>query len=405
MLINREKIAQKVQSGEIASTADLSAILRGMIREVVEAAMGAELTDFLGYEKNRSPESDMANRRNGYSQKELSSKSGPITIDVPRDREAEFTPAIVKKRQKHLDGFEDLILSMYSKGMSTRDIQYHVKEIYNYEISPETVSKITDTVIDRAREWQNRPLEPIYAIVFMDAIFLKLRVDGRVKNVAAYLMIGINLDGKKECLGIWLGQSESSKYWLGVLNELRNRGVNDVLIFAVDGLSGFPQAIHTVYPDADIQRCIVHQIRNSLAQMSWKDRKPVADALRSIYTAPTEEAGQMALQSLEEEWGKKYPQVILSWYRNWAELSTFFRYPAEVRRLIYTTNPIESLNSRVRKTVKGKNVFPTETSLFKALYLAVHEAEKRWTVRTKNWPEIMAQLSVYFQEKLENYYR
>lgn len=405
MLINREKIAQKVQSGEIASTADLSAILRGMIKEVVEAAMGAELTDFLGYEKNRSPESDMANRRNGYSQKELSSKLGPITIDVPRDREAEFTPAIVKKRQKHLDGFEDLILSMYSKGMSTRDIQYHVKEIYNYEISPETVSKITDTVIDRAREWQNRPLEPIYAIVFMDAIFLKLRVDGRVKNVAAYLMIGINLDGKKECLGIWLGQSESSKYWLGVLNELRNRGVNDVLIFAVDGLSGFPQAIHTVYPDADIQRCIVHQIRNSLAQMSWKDRKPVADALRSIYTAPTEEAGLMALQSLEEEWGKKYPQVILSWYRNWAELSTFFRYPAEVRRLIYTTNPIESLNSRVRKTVKGKNVFPTETSLFKALYLAVHEAEKRWTVRTKNWPEIMAQLSVYFQEKLENYYR
>lgn len=405
MLINREKIAQKVQSGEIASTADLSAILRGMIKEVVEAAMGAELTDFLGYEKNRSPESDMANRRNGYSQKELSSKSGPITIDVPRDREAEFTPAIVKKRQKHLDGFEDLILSMYSKGMSTRDIQYHVKEIYNYEISPETVSKITDTVIDRAREWQNRPLEPIYAIVFMDAIFLKLRVDGRVKNVAAYLMIGINLDGKKECLGIWLGQSESSKYWLGVLNELRNRGVNDVLIFAVDGLSGFPQAIHTVYPDADIQRCIVHQIRNSLAQMSWKDRKPVADALRSIYTAPAEEAGLMALQSLEEEWGKKYPQVILSWYRNWAELSTFFRYPAEVRRLIYTTNPIESLNSRVRKTVKGKNVFPTETSLFKALYLAVHEAEKRWTVRTKNWPEIMAQLSVYFQEKLENYYR
>ena len=405
MLINREKIAQKVQSGEIASTEDLSLVLRGMIKEVVETAMGAELTAFLGYEKHRSPGSDMGNRRNGYSQKELSSKLGSIVIDVPRDREAEFTPAIVKKRQKHLDGFEDLILSMYSKGMSTRDIQYHVKEIYNYEISPETVSRITDAVIDKAREWQTRPLEPIYAIIFMDAIFLKLRVDGRVKNVAAYLMIGIDLEGKKECLGIWLGQSESAKYWLSVLNELRNRGVNDVLIFAVDGLSGFPQAIHSVYPDADIQRCIVHQIRNSLSQMAWKDRKAVADALRSIYTAPTEEAGLMALQSLEEEWGKKYPQVILSWYRNWAELSTFFRYPAEVRRLIYTTNPIESLNSRVRKTVKGKSVFPTETSLFKTLYLAVHEAEKRWTVRTKHWPEIMAQLSVYFQEKLENYYR
>ena len=405
MLINKDEIARKVLSGEIASMEDLNGVLRSMIKDVVETAMGAELTEFLGYEKNRTPATGMENRRNGYSQKELSSKVGPIVIDVPRDRNAEFSPIVVKKRQKSLDGFEDLILSMYSKGMSTRDIQYHVKEIYNYDISPETVSRITDAVIDKAREWQSRPLEQIYAIIFMDALFLKLRVDGRVKNVAAYLMIGINLEGKKECLGIWIGQSESSKYWLGVLNELRNRGVNDVLLFAVDGLTGFPDAIHAVYPDADIQRCIVHQIRNSLAQMAWKDRKTVADTLRSVYTAPTEEAGLMALQNLEAEWGQKYPQMILSWRRNWPELSTFFRYPAEVRRLIYTTNPIESLNSRVRKTVKGKSVFPTETALFKALYLAVHEAEKRWTTRTRNWPEIMAQLSVYYQEKLETYLR
>ena len=405
MLINRDEIAQKVLSGEISNMADLNGVLKSMIKEVVETAMRAELTDFLGYEKNRSPDPDTVNRRNGYSQKEVSSKLGPIVIDVPRDRDADFAPAIIKKRQKHLDGFEDLILSMYSKGMSTRDIQYHVKELYNYDISPETVSRITDAVIEKAKEWQNRPLESLYAIVFMDALFLKLRVDGRVKNVAAYLMIGINLEGKKECLGIWLGQSESSKYWLNVLNELRNRGVNDVLLFSVDGLTGFPEAIHAVYPDADVQRCIVHQIRNSLGQMAWKDRKEVANAMRSIYTAPTEEAGLMALQCLEDEWGAKYPQVVLSWKRNWSELATFFRYPEEVRRLIYTTNPIESLNSRVRKTVKGKNVFPTEAALFKALYLAVNEAEKRWTVRTRDWPKIMAQLSVYFQEKLTTYLR
>ena len=223
----------------------------------------------------------------------------------------------------------------------------------------------------------------------MDALFLKLRVDGRVKNVAAYLMVGIDLEGRKECLGIWLGQSESAKYWLGVLNEFKNRGVNDVLIFAVDGLTGFPEAIRAVYPQAEIQRCLVHQVRNSLAQMAWKDRKEVASSLRSIYTAPTEEAGLMALAEFEGTWGRKYPHVVLSWKRHWPELATFFNYPEAVRRLIYTTNPIESLNSRVRKTVKGKSVFPTEIALFKALYLAVAEAEKRWTMRTRNWQEIM----------------
>jgi len=233
-------------------------------------------------------------------------------------------------------------------------------------------------------------LEPIYAIVFMDALFLKLRTDGRVKNVAAYLMVGIDLEGRKECLGIWLGQSESAKYWLGVLNEFKNRGVNDVLIFAVDGLTGFPEAIRAVYPQAEIQRCLVHQVRNSLAQMSWKDRKEVATCLRSIYTAPTEDAGLMALAQFEETWGKKYPHVVMSWRRNWDDLATFFKYPDALRRLIYTTNPIESLNSRGRKTVKGKSVFPTEIALFKALYLAVTEAAKRWTVRTRNWSEILA---------------
>ncbi len=237
----------------------------------------------------------------------------------------------------------------------------------------------------------------------MDALFLKMRMDGRVRNVAAHMMIGITITGEKECIGIWLSQNESSKVWLGILNELKNRGVNDILIFAVDGLTGFPEAIRAAYPDSDVQRCIVHQIRNSLSQMSWKDRKPAAQSLRSIYTAPTEEAALLAFDSFENEWGKRYPQVVSSWKRNWAELSTFFRYPDEIRRLIYTTNPIESLNSRVRKTIKGKNVFPTEASIFKILYLAVQEAEKHWTMKVKEWPQIIAQLSIYYEEKLQKY--
>ena len=403
MFINKDEIAKKVLSGEISDSTSLNAVLRVMIKDVVETAMKTELDGFLGYDKNHSPENDNGNRRNGYTQKEVSSKFGPISLDVPRDRYAEFSPQVVKKRQKHFDGFEDLILSMYSKGMSTRDIQHHIREIYNYDISAESGSRITESVMEQAREWQSRPLQPVYAIVFMDALFLKLRVDGRVKNEAAFMMIGITLEGQKECLGIWLGQGESSKFWLGLLNELRNRGVNDVLIFAVDGLTGFPEAIHAAFPEADVQRCIVHQIRNSLAQMSWKDRKAVAQGLRSIYTAPTEEAALLALDDFENEWGRQYSHVVSSWRRNWPELSTFFKYPEEVRKLIYTTNPIESLNSRVRKSVSGKRVFPTEASLFKALYLAVQEAESRWTIRIKDWPQIMSQLSVYFEERLKKY--
>lgn len=405
MLINKDELIKKLRAGDIPDLAALNEVLRGMIKEVVEAAMGVELTDFLGYEKNKSPEDDDGNRRNGYSKKEVSSKLGPIELDVPRDRNADFSPTIIKKRQRHLDGFEDLILSMYSKGMTTRDIQHHIKEIYNFDISAEAVSRITDTVLERAKEWQHRPLEAIYAIVFMDALYLKLRVDGRVKNVAAYMMLGISITGQKECLGIWTGQNESSKFWLNLLNELRNRGVNDVLIFAVDGLTGFSEAITAAFPEADIQRCIVHQIRNSLSQMSWKDRKKAAASLRSVYTASTEEEGLKALDEFEEKWGKKYPQVIRSWRNNWPELSTFFRYPAEVRKLIYTTNPIESLNSRVRKTVNGRLVFPTETSMFKALYLAVQEAESCWSPSARNWASILAQLSVYYQERLEPYFR
>lgn len=280
-----------------------------MIKDVVETAMGAEMTVFLGYDRYRTPDSAPGNRHNSYNQKELASKVGPIVIDVPRDRKSEFAPAIVKKRLQDSGGFEELILSKSAKRMSTRDIQHRVKKICNHDISPETVTRITDAVIDKAKEWQNRPLEPIYAIAFMDVLFLKPRVDGWVKNVASYLRVGIDLEGKKECLGIGLGQSESAKYWLSVLNEFKNRAVNDVLIFAGDGLTGFPEALWAVYPQAEIQRCLVHLVRNSLAQMAWKDRKEVATCLRSIYTAPTEESGLVALAQFEEIWGRKYPQV------------------------------------------------------------------------------------------------
>ena len=402
MLINKDELIKKLRSGEIPDLDALNGVLRGMIKEVVETAMGAGLTDFLGYDKNKSPEEDDGNRRNGYSKKEVASKLGAIEPEVPRDRKAGFSPAIIKKRKRHLDGFEDLILSMYSKGMTTRDIQGHIKEIYNFDISPEAISRITDAVIEQAREWQNRPLESVYAIVFMDALYLKLRVDGRVKK-AAYRMPGITITGQKECPGIWIGQNESSKFWRGLPNELRNRGVNEVWIFAVDGLTGFPEAIHAAYPESDIQRCIVHQLRNSLGQMSWKDRKAAAASLKYVYTAPTEEEGLKALDQFEEEWEKKYPHVVRSWRANWPELSSFFRYPEEVRRLIYTTNPIESLNSRVRKAVNGRLVFPTEMAMFKALYLAVQEAGKRWTSSVRNWAGILGQLSIYYQERLTLY--
>ncbi|WP_300882285.1 IS256 family transposase [uncultured Desulfovibrio sp.] len=272
-----------------------------------------------------------------------------------------------------------------------------------------------------ASEWQNRPLKPIYSIIFMDALFLKMRMDGRVRNVAAHMMIGITITGEKECIGIWLSQNESSKVWLGILNELKNRGVNDILIFAVDGLTGFPEAIRAAYPDSDVQRCIVHQIRNSLSRPGGghghlgADVPGLARGLDGVVyhggrhgphgavAALEEEAALLAFDSFENEWGKRYPQVVSSWKRNWAELSTFFRYPDEIRRLIYTTNPIESLNSRVRKTIKGKNVFPTEASIFKILYLAVQEAEKHWTMKVKEWPQIIAQLSIYYEEKLQKY--
>ena len=290
--------------------------------------------------------------------------------------------------------------------MSVRDIQHHLDDLYGYELSEQTISNITDAIIDKAKEWQNRPLEPIYPIIFMDATVLKIRVDRVVKNIAAYIMLGITLEGKKEIIGIWIGENETSKYWLGLLNEIKNRGVQDVLIFAIDGLNGFNQAIEAVYPKAEIQRCIVHQIRASLRYVSWRDRKAVAKDLKAIYTAPTEEEGQLALTQFDDIWGKKYPHITQSWINNWNELSTFFKYPEPIRRLIYTTNPIESLNSSIKRRTKSKKAFPTIDGAFKVLYLSTQEVQEKWNKNSlRNWSEIYPQLCIFFNKIMAKYTR
>ena len=375
---------------------------KNILREVIQTASQEELTSHLGYDKNK--ESDNQNYRNGYNEKTIKSKYGNIDVSIPRDRESSFEPQLVKKREILLNGSEDMIISLYTKGMSVRDIQLHLDDLYGYELSTQTISNITEKVIEKAKEWQVRPLDKIYPIIFMDATVLKIRVDRVVKNIACYIMIGVTLEGKKEIIGIWIGENETSKYWLTVLNDIQKRGVQDVLIFAIDGLNGFSEAISAVYPKAEIQRCIVHQIRSSLKFVSWKDRKAVAKDLKAVYTAYSEEDAQLALTDFNDIWGKKYPNITVSWTNHWSELSTFFKYPDSVRKLIYTTNPIESLNATIKRKTKAKGSFPTEDSAFKVIYLATQEQQNKWNMSSiRNWPEIYPQLSIFFSEIMAKY--
>jgi transposase-like protein len=320
-ILNKEELRRQIKEGKEISLDGILDDFKALLRETIQTASEVELDNHLGYEKHQK--SDNANYRNGHNKKTLKSKYGDVDVAIPRDRDGSFEPQLVKKRETLLNGSEDLILSLYTKGMSVRDIQHHLDDLYGYVLSEQTISNITDTIIEKAKEWQNRPLEPIYPIIFMDATVLKIRVDRVVKNIAAYIMLGITLEGKKEILGIWIGENETSKYWLSLLNELKNRGVDDVLIFAIDGLNGFNQAIEAVYPKAEIQRCIVHQIRSSLRYVSWKDRKAVAVDLKTIYTATTEEDAQSALLEFNDIWGDKYPHITQSWTNHWNELSTF----------------------------------------------------------------------------------
>ena len=401
-ILNKEELRKQIREGKEISLDGILEEFKSLLRESLQTASEEELTSHLGYEKHQ--ESENTNYRNGHSKKSLKTKYGQIDVAIPRDREGTFEPKLVPKRERILKGSEELILSLYAKGMSVADISTHLDDLYGYQLSEQTISNITEAIMDKAKEWQNRPLEAIYPIVFMDATILKIRVDRVVKNIAAYIMLGITLEGKKEILGIWIGENETSKYWLTLLNELKNRGVEDILIFAIDGLNGFNQAIQAVYPKAEIQRCIVHQIRSSLKFVSWKDRKAVAKDLKTIYTAKTEEDAQLALTEFNDIWGSKYPHILQSWLNNWNELATFFKYPKSIQTLIYTTNPIESLNANIKRKTNSKGSFPTIDSAFKMLYMSTQEVQAKWErTSMRNWSEIYPQLCIFFSEIMEKY--
>ena len=401
-ILNKEELRRQIREGKEISLDGILEEFKSLLRESLQTASEEELTSHLGYEKHQ--ESENTNYRNGHSKKSLKTKYGQVDLAIPRDREGTFEPKLVPKRERILKGSEELILSLYAKGMSVSDISSHLDDLYGYQLSEQTISNITEAIMDKAKDWQNRPLEAIYPIVFMDATVLKIRVDRVVKNIAAYIMLGITLEGKKEILGIWIGENETSKYWLTLLNELKNRGVEDILIFAIDGLNGFNQAIQAVYPKAEIQRCIVHQIRSSLKFVSWKDRKAVAKDLKTIYSAATEEDAQLALTEFNDIWGKKYPHILQSWLNNWNELSTFFKYPKSIQTLIYTTNPIESLNANIKRKTNSKGSFPTIDSAFKMLYMSTQEVQAKWErTSMRNWSEIYPQLCIFFSEIMEKY--
>lgn len=387
---------------DIKTAEDIQNVLKDLFGGMLQQMLEAELDNHLGYEKHDYQNKTTTNSRNGKSRKTMKSNLGYFDLDVPRDRDGSFEPEIVKKYQTDVSHLESSIIGMYAKGMTTRDIASQVNEIYGMDISPTLVSNITDKVIPMIREWQSRPLETVYPIVFMDAIHFKVRKDNTVVSKAAYAAIGVNLEGKKDVLGIWIGASESSKYWLLVLNELKNRGVKDILIASVDGLVGFNEAIRAVYPNTEIQRCIIHQIRNSSKYLSYKDLKAFNADLKLVYTAATEEVALAELDRLEEKWGEKYLIAVRSWRNNWNELSTFFKYPPEIRKIIYTTNAMESYNRQLRKVTKTKSIFPNDESLMKILYLATIDITKKWTQSIRGWAQILAQLSIFFEGRLDD---
>jgi len=375
-------------------------ILKEIQKRFIERALEAEMTDHLGYPKGSPEGKNNGNSRNGKSRKIVTGPEGDFEIETPRDRDGSFEPQIVRKRQIRLVGFDEKVIAFYSRGMTTREIQGQLKEIYGTEVSPSLISKVTDAVLDEVKEWQNRPLDAVYPVVYLDAIHLKIRTSGRVTNRAVYLALGINLEGNKELLGLWIGESEGAKFWLGILNELQNRGVQDILIAAVDGLKGFPDAIESVFPKTEIQLCIVHMIRNSLRYVGWKDRKAVAKELKNIYKAPTVEAAAQALDAFEVEYGERFPMVVKTWRSRWENVIPFFSYPDPIRKVIYTTNAIESLNAQLRKVTRKRGAFPTDDSVRKVLYLAITKASKKWKRPIKDWAAALNFFSIVFEGRV-----
>lgn len=377
---------------------DLQEALKDLLGDTMEQMLKAELDEHLDYEYGEKPLS--LNTRNGSSKKTVKSSYGNIDLNIPRDREGSFEPQALKKYQKDISNIENQIISMYAKGMTTRDISTHIKEIYGFGISESMVSKITNKILPTIEEWQNRPLERVYPFVFLDAIHYHVRENNIVVKKAVYIALGYNTEGYKEILGMWVGENESSKYWLLVLNQLKERGLEDILIVSTDNLSGFSQAIESVYPKTEIQKCIIHQIRNSTKFVSYRDIKELMKDLKTVYKASTEELALSNLDIFEEKWGKKYPMCVNSWRNNWAELSTYFKYPEGIRKLIYTTNSIENFNRQLRKVTKNKTIFPNDYALQKSLYLAMVDASSKWTSRIRGWDQILSQLSIFFEGRI-----
>ena len=398
--IDKEIFKALIEDYGIKDTNDIKDMLKDLMSGTIQTMLEAEIEHELGYAKNSVSEKNTSNSRNGYSKKTVRSEYGNINLDIPRDRNAEFEPQIIPKYQREITGIEGQILSLYAKGMSSRDIEEHLNNLYGIDVSPSMISKITDKIIPEIREWQSRQLEDVYPVVFMDAIHYSVRKEGIVVKKAVYLAIGIDREGRKEVMGFWIGENESSKYWLNILNELKNRGVQDILIMSVDNLKGFSEAISSVFSRTEIQKCIVHQIRNSIRHISYKDVREFASELKEMYNAPTLEQAENRLDVLEEKWGKKYMAVINSWRSNWNELTTYFKYDTKIRKLIYTTNPIESLNRQLRKYTKTKSLYPTDEALMKSVYLSLKEATKKWTGRIPGWGEIYSQLSIYFEGRI-----
>ena len=385
----------------IKTEGDLNDFRQMLTKVTVETALNTELDDHLGYEKHGLSPSE--NKRNGTTTKQLKTEDGPISIEAPRDRDGTFNPKLVKKRQTRFTSMDDKILSLYAKGMTTREIVATFKEMYDADVSESLISKVTNAVIEQVVEWQSRPLDSVYPIVYMDCIVVKIRQDKQVINKAIYLALGVNMDGQKELLGMWLSENEGAKFWLNVLTELQNRGVQDILIACVDGLKGFPDAINTAFPDTQVQLCIVHMVRNSVKYVPYKDYKAVTADLKQIYQSATEDEALQALERFSSTWDDKYPQISRSWHNHWHNLNKLFKYPADIRKAIYTTNAIESLNSVVRKATNKRKVFPTDDSARKVVYLAIMEASRKWTMPIRNWKLALNRFMIEFEDRLADY--
>lgn len=374
-------------------------LFKQLKKALIERAMNGELDDHLGYAKGDPVGRNCCNSRNGQGRKTIIGEDGEMEIATPRDRDATFEPQIIKKGQRRFEGFDDKIISMYARGMSVNEIRGHLEEIYGVEVSRDLISTVTDAVMEEVRDWQNRPLDAVYPVIIFDALRVKIRDEGTVRNKAVYLALGFTMEGQREVLGLWIEQTEGAKFWLRVMNDIKARGVNDVFIAVVDGLKGFPEAINAVFPDTQVQTCIVHMIRNSLNFVGWKEKKAVATDLKEVYRAKTDEDAALRLDEFEEKWGGKFPSIAKSWRNNWEHVIPFFAYPEEIRKIIYTTNAIESLNMSLRKIIKNRGHFPNDEAATKLLYLALKNASKKWTIPTRTWKQALNQFAVLFEDR------